>query len=89
MKPVKWMAAVAVVGLVAPSTVAAVRPAAATNLTPAPMVAGARVGASSKGHQHLAGTGLALAVAGVAAAGVGIAAAAGAFDNGNGHSSSP
>lgn len=91
MKPVKWMAAIAVVGLVAPSTMAAVRPAAATNLvvTPAPMVAGARMGASSKSHQNLAGTGLILAVAGVAAVGVGVAAAAGAFDNGNGHSSSP
>lgn len=86
------MAAIAVVGLVAPSTMAAVRPAAATDLAikpVAPMAAGARMGASTKAHQNLAGTGLALAVAGVAAVGVGVAAAAGAFDNGNGHSSSP
>jgi hypothetical protein len=87
------MATIAVLGLVAPSAMAAVRPAAVNGLMiqpvapVAPVVAGARLGAPVKGHQNLAGTGLALAIAGVAAAGLGAAAAAGAFDNG--HSSSP
>ncbi len=71
--------------LIAPSAMAAVRPAVATNLVAmpaAPMVAGARIGATTNGHRSaLTSTGTALAVAGVAAVGVGIAAAAGAFDS--------
>jgi hypothetical protein len=89
MKPGKMMAAIAVMGLVAPSAMAAVRPSVAT-ISAAPVTAGARVGATSSAKRsNLTSTGTILAVAGVAAVGVGIAAAAGAFDSKHHHTVSP
>lgn len=87
----KIMAAVAVLGLVAPSTMAAVRPTVASNMVApaAPMAAGARVGAVSSARKSnvAGGTALGLGLLGAAAVGVGVAAAAGAFDNDSNHNS--
>lgn len=86
----KYLAATAMVALVAPSAMAAVRPSVA-NVTVAPtqMVAGARVGVPMKGaHQKLAGAAVPLAILALAGAGAGIAAGAGAFDGSN-HTSTP
>jgi hypothetical protein len=80
MKLGKVAAAVAVMGLVAPSTIAAVNTPAA-----APIANGARVGATMQGRQsNMTSENAILAALAAAAAGAGVAAAAGAFD-GNHH----
>jgi hypothetical protein len=62
-------------------SLAAVRPAAATNLGNVQLGTGARLGAGTARHSNLTGAGVPLAILAAAAVGVGVAAGVGAFDH--------